>query len=183
MGLGFNISLDVYWFQYNQHYVDGVTVWHLAPLTNTSGSALLVSMNKVLTILQHAPASLHGSTDSISSFVGQNYFCRSGLIQWNDTDCIFWSVSATCGSPCQHIWTFVVACEEQLPIACPCVTGSTAIFLQLWVRAAFVRTGLTQIIGGGKWWLPHLFCWFSTTFNQIWVISAVMYQRVGRLSM
>ena len=64
------------------------SVSHMAPPANTSGPLLLVFMKMIYT-WAICPC-VAGSTDDIPTFVGQNYFCETGLTQWNTTDGIFW---------------------------------------------------------------------------------------------
>ena len=58
------------------------SVSRMVPPANTSGASLVVTMNRVVV----APACVNGSTvgSRIPSFVGQNYFCESGLTRYSD---------------------------------------------------------------------------------------------------
>ena len=69
------------------YYVDGVSVTHGSP-ANTSGHSLMVLMNfPHISPMQHVPVSLGALMETV--FVGQNYFCESGLTLYSGSNHIF----------------------------------------------------------------------------------------------
>ena len=67
-----------------------VTIWmdlvlHMGPPANTSGALLVVLMKiPLIILLPHARVAGSTTRNRIPSFVGQNYFCESGLTQYSD---------------------------------------------------------------------------------------------------
>ena len=53
----------------------------MAPPANTSGLSLL--MNRQLGLVAHALVKLGALVLTISSFVGQNYFCETGITRYS----------------------------------------------------------------------------------------------------
>ena len=80
------------WLSINTSYVDGISVTHGFPRQHIWTFAAGVHEH-MLYNWSTCPC-VAGSTNEIRnyipSFVGQNYFCETGLTQWNTTDGIFW---------------------------------------------------------------------------------------------
>ena len=76
-------SIDTY-------YVDGVSVTHGSPRRHIWTFAAGVDEQTAYSN-SHCPC-VTGSTSQnyIPSFVGQNYFCETGLTRWNGRDGVFW---------------------------------------------------------------------------------------------
>ena len=71
------------------YYVEGISVTHGSPRQHIWTFAN--GLDEVPTTLSYAKCPcVTGSTTGIPSFVGQNYFCESGLTQWNYTAGILW---------------------------------------------------------------------------------------------
>ena len=64
----------------------------MATPVSTFGLLLMVSMNKQLILAAHLNSCVTGSTgsDKIPSFVGQNYFCETGLTRWPVRNGVLW---------------------------------------------------------------------------------------------
>ena len=64
---------------------------HMAPHANTFGPLLMVLMHRQLTLAACTCPCVNGSTNdnNIPPFVAQNYFCETGITQWNGSN-IFW---------------------------------------------------------------------------------------------
>ena len=75
----------------NTFYVDGISVTHGSPHQHIWTFAGGVDEQTTYSHCCTCPC-VNGSNDgsAIPSFVGQNYFCESGLTQWNEVQAVFW---------------------------------------------------------------------------------------------
>jgi len=77
-------------FSINTHYVNGISVTHGSPRqhiwTFTGGGA-----DELTQYIGATCPCVTGSTNgnNIPSFVGQNYFCESGLTRWDSSSILF----------------------------------------------------------------------------------------------
>ena len=80
------------WLSINTSYVDGISVTHGFPRQHIWTFA--AGVHEHMTYNWSTCPCVAGSTNEIRnyipSFVGQSYFCETGLTQWNITDGIFW---------------------------------------------------------------------------------------------
>ena len=81
----------------NSVYVDGVSVTHGSPRQHIWTFAAGVDeqsgiVNSIDGLSSHCPCVTGNmaAANNIPPFVGQNYFCETGLTRWNATDGIFW---------------------------------------------------------------------------------------------
>ena len=75
----------------NDVYVDGISVTHGSPRQHIWTFAAGLDEQQGIYGGSHCPC-VTGSTsqNNIPSFVGQNYFCETGLTQWNRVQGVFW---------------------------------------------------------------------------------------------
>ena len=84
------------------YYLQGVSVTYGSPRQHIWSFA--AGLDEVNTYSHTTCPCVAGSTNRVPSFVGQNYFCESGLTRWNHTNGIFWPYGDTlwdgqgCGS-------------------------------------------------------------------------------------
>jgi len=74
----------------NNIYVDGISVTHGSPRQHiwTFAAGVNEQMSYINATCPCVTGSINGN--NIPSFVGQNYFCESGLTWWNGTSGVFW---------------------------------------------------------------------------------------------
>ena len=74
----------------NTSYVDGVSVTHGSPRQHiwTFAAGVNEQTSYINATCPCVTGSINGN--NIPSFVGQNYFCESGLTWWNGTSGVFW---------------------------------------------------------------------------------------------